>query len=269
MQTAFRKSIKRVLKSVGVDVRRAVDGKAVPLRFPPEFAHSDKAVFALIREKNLTMVSNERLTATILACHYVCDRGIEGDFVECGVWRGGNSIAAASVFKSRSVNRSVYLFDTFEGMTEPTDDDKMVANGSSAMDIFRKRRRDDRTDWCYAPIDEVSGHFAAAGLLGTNVHLVKGDVQDTLEREELLPRKISVLRLDTDWYESTRRELEVLYPRLSEGGVLLLDDYGFWAGAKKAVDEYFIENRNRPLLQNVDVSGRLGIKVSVTPERRQ
>lgn len=262
MPKTLRKSVKRALKWAGVDVRRAVDDKAVPLGFPPEFTDKDKAIFALIREKRLTMVSNERLSATFLACHYVCDRGIEGDFVECGVWRGGNSLAAANVFKSRSADRSVYLFDTFEGMTEPTDDDKMVANGSSAMDIFRKRRKDDRTDWCYASIDEVSSHFAAAGLLDANVHLVKGDVQDTLGRDELLPRKISVLRLDTDWYESTRRELEVLYPRLSEGGVLLLDDYGFWEGAKKAVDEYFHENRNRPLLQNVDVSGRLGIKVS-------
>jgi predicted O-methyltransferase YrrM len=96
-------------------------------------------------------------------------------------------------------------------------------------------------------------------LLSPSVRFVEGDVVQSLKIESNLPESISVLRLDTDWYESTRAELEVLYPRLSPGGVLIIDDYGHWGGAKKAVDEYF-RGRPKPLLQYTDYTGRMGVK---------
>jgi hypothetical protein len=114
-------------------------------------------------------------------------------------------------------------------------------------------------EWCYASLDDVKSNFARRGL-GPNVHFVAGDVSQTLEGD-LLPDKIAILRLDTDFYDSTRKELEVLYPRLSIGGCLLIDDYGHWSGARKATDEYFNQARNRPFLQYVDSTGRTAVKV--------
>jgi predicted O-methyltransferase YrrM len=116
----------------------------------------------------------------------------------------------------------------------------------------------DETGWCYASLDQVSQNFAAAGLSTKTSHFVKGDVMETLK--DNLPEQISVLRLDTDWYESTRFELEVLYPRLSKGGVLIIDDYGHWSGSRKATDEYF-SSIQAPLLNRVNDQVRLCIKV--------
>jgi len=91
-----------------------------------------------------------------------------------------------------------------------------------------------------------------------NIFLIKGKVEDTLKNKRKLPKKISILRLDTDFYESTKIELEILFPRLVKGGVLIVDDYGFWKGAKKAVDEYFCSYRQ--FMHYVDHSCRLLIK---------
>src|SRR5262249_6800965 len=119
---------------------------------------------------------------------------------------------------------------------------------------------DTHNEWCYASLDDVRNNFVNVGLLSNNVVFVQGDVTQTLANEENLPKSISVLRLDTDWYESTKKELEVLYPRLNRGGVLLIDDYGYWAGSKQATDEFFAKNQNRPFLQYTDSSGRLAVK---------
>jgi predicted O-methyltransferase YrrM len=112
--------------------------------------------------------------------------------------------------------------------------------------------------WAYASIDDVKTNFSNFGLLSTNVKFVEGDVLQTLD--QTIPDKISVLRLDTDWYESTKKEMETLYKKIVPHGVIMIDDYGHWGGSKKAVDEYFNENNNRPFLQYIDYTGRLGIK---------
>ncbi len=92
------------------------------------------------------------------------------------------------------------------------------------------------------------------------LEFIQGDVFDTLRCIEKLPDEISVLRLDTDWYESTKFELETLYPRLSQRGVLIIDDYGYWEGARKAVDEFFLKMPYKPLFNVVDSTGRSAIK---------
>jgi hypothetical protein len=86
-----------------------------------------------------------------------------------------------------------------------------------------------------------------------------GKVEDTIPAD--IPEKIALLRLDTDWYESTKHELIHLFPRLQKGGVLIIDDYGFWKGARKAVDEYFAENNIQILLNRIDDTGRMAIKL--------
>jgi hypothetical protein len=98
----------------------------------------------------------------------------------------------------------------------------------------------------------------STGYPADRLHLVQGKVEDTLPGAA--PARIALLRLDTDWYESTRHELVHLYPRLVPNGVLIIDDYGDWVGAKEAVDEYFAAQPFQPFLSRMDHTGRLAIK---------
>ena len=228
--------------------------------FPIEFDEQDKRVVSYVLDRELTMVSAERLFATLMACKHVCASGIEGDFVECGVWRGGNALIAGDVFGRMAPSRSVYLFDTFAGMTTPSEHDVLVSTGASAMDKYLKMQNVSHNDWCFASVEDVAGNLRSYGISSDRVRLIKGDVLQTLRSEENLPEKCAVLRLDTDWYESTRMELEVMWPRLQPGGVLIVDDYGHWGGARKAVDEFFAGFPSKPFLIRSDHEGRIAVK---------
>lgn len=251
------KTMKKLLTSLGL-IGRAQGKVQNATRFPVECDAGDRAILEYIVDNGLTMVSLERLFTTLMACKHVCEAAVEGDFVECGVWRGGNSILAADVFRRAQQERRTWLFDTFAGMTEPTDDD-VKYNGHGARETFVKKQRASHNDWCYASLEDVQESFRRRDL-SRHARFVKGDVLQTLADPQSLPDRISVLRLDTDWYESTRAELEVLYPRLVRGGVLIVDDYGDWQGARKAVDEYF-QTVPRPFLQYTDATGRVGVKI--------
>ncbi len=249
--------MKKLLTALGLRKGPA----ATPLaseRFPVECDAADRQILEHVISSGLSMTSRERLFTTLMACHHVCAAGVEDDFVERGVWRGGNSLLAADVFQRRGKERLTWLFDTFKGMTEPSADD-VKYDGTSARGTFDRKQKKDHSDWCYASIEDVQSSFQKRGLQ-QRARFVMGDVLATLDDPAHLPERISVLRLDTDWYESTRKELQVLYPRLDRGGVLIIDDYGYWGGAKKAVDEYF-ENVARPFLQYTDATGRVGIKI--------
>ncbi len=251
----LKKSIRAGLQTLGFDLRR----QPTSLRFPVEFSDVEKKAFDYVRAHHLSMVSDERLFATILACKHVIEQEIPGDFVECGVFRGGNAILAKMMFDAYGVDRKVWLFDTFLGMTEPLDVDVDSSSGAPAIEHYEKMKRGGHNDWVYCPLDQVQANFANARLLDEKVIFVQGDVLTTLDSEPL-PTAIAVLRLDTDWYESTKKELEVLYPRVTTGGALLIDDYGHFQGAQKATDEYFTGVLSRPLLNYTDYTGRIGVK---------
>lgn len=209
------------------------------------------------------MGSRERLIATIKACKHAVLAQIDGDFVECGVWRGGNSIAAKLTFENYGSDKKVWLFDTFTGMTPPTEADTTRFSDQTAEERFQEAQRASYNDWCFASLADVRANFEAAGADLSGVRFVVGDVTHTMADKQNLPQAISVLRLDTDFYVSTKTELEVLYPRLSVGGSLLIDDFGHWDGARRAVEEYFdaLPAGSRPLLHFTDYSGRMGVKV--------
>jgi O-methyltransferase len=156
---------------------------------------------------------------------------IEGSFVECGIWKGGNIIVAKKFYDSVKDFRQIYGYDTFTGMTPPSKED-----GEKAIEKYKNKK-----NWCLSPYDEVLENFSKFGINPKEITLVQGEVEKTLLIEENLPEKIAVLRLDTDFYSSTKIELEVLYPRLVTGGYLIVDDYGHWEGSRKAVNEYFTE----------------------------
>lgn len=199
-----------------------------------------------------TMVDTSGAYAAWEAVNYVAQRNIRGAFVECGVWRGGISMLMAIRAIKLREKRTKFLYDTFEGMSEPTEHDS-DKHGSNAATLLKQSERIDENNsvWAYASKQAVVNNFLTVGLAVEDVHLVKGKVEDTIPQSA--PNEIAILRLDTDWYESTRHELEHLYPRLQQGGVLLIDDYGYWAGCRKAVDEYFSEQCAKPymtILQN-------------------
>lgn len=218
---------------------------------------SDSEVSVLRQFSPFTMTSVERQWALVKAVKYVDAEKIPGDFVECGVWRGGNVMIAKTLSKGSPVSRKFYLFDTFAGMSAPTDADKSHT-GHDASVTFKERVKADHVDWVYASLEDVRANFQNAGLIDESVVFVKGKVEDTLKESRNLPDKISILRLDTDFYESTRAELEILYPRLQSGGILIVDDYGHWRGARQAVDEYFKDSNL--LMFRIDYTARMMIK---------
>jgi len=223
-----------------------------------ELSDNEKDLLYYVENNSLSMTSREQLISTIFSCKYAVENNIPGDFVECGVWRGGHAILAAGIFKLYNSDKKIWLFDTFEGFID--------ANISpSVYDVINKDNMRVTTEsyynikHCGNSIEKVAENFVKYNLLSDNIYFIKGDVLQTLTYNNV-PTKISVLRLDTDWYDSTLKELETLYPVLSTGGVLIVDDYGIYSGLRKAVDDYF-SNKKKPLLQYIDNQGRLGIKV--------
>ncbi|HEY5627302.1 MAG TPA: TylF/MycF/NovP-related O-methyltransferase [Nitrospira sp.] len=205
------------------------------------------------------MTSPERIRALCSAVRYIEVAGIEGAIVECGVWRGGSMMAVARTLMNRgTTNRDLYLFDTFEGMSEPGIHD-VATTGETAKELLdcSSRTQEDMV-WCYAPLEQVKQAMSLTEYPAARIQFVQGRVEDTLRK--VFPDNIALLRLDTDWYESTRHELEQLFPRLSRGGVLILDDYGHWQGARRAVDEYLHDHQIKMLLHPIDYTGRIGVK---------
>ena len=212
--------------------------------------------------KNHTMVSIPNLYALYSSVKYIINNKIPGDIVECGVWRGGCMMLVAILLKKyQVVHKKIYLYDTFEGMPAPGNNDIDVLK-NKAIDYFNKfKLSENNSDWCYADLDSVMANMDSTGYPAHNICYIKGKVEDSLQ-ENLPIDKLSLLRLDTDWYDSTIVELDLLYPILIDGGILFIDDYGHWQGARKATDEYFNQRNIKPLFFRVDYTCRLITKVS-------
>ncbi len=244
-----KRMIRGAMRPLGLDLVRYE-------RFPPDLSEADRAVVARIA--GFTMTSMERQVSLVQACRYVVRRGLEGCFVECGVWRGGSSMAAALTFAQEgATDRELFLFDTFEGMTPPGAVDR-TADGVPAQ-THLDRDVDRQVVWCVAGLEDVRRNLASTGYPEDRIQLIRGPVEQTIPMHAPAG-PIAVLRLDTDWYQSTRHELEHLFPRLVDGGVLIVDDYGHWSGARTAVDEYLATLPNRYYLHRIDYTGRLLVK---------
>jgi len=230
----------------------------LPPVLPPDF---DPELEAIVRRvRRYTMTTPRRIAALCDGVEYVVRREVPGAIAECGVWRGGSMMAVALTLRRLGVtDRDLYLFDTFRGMPPPTPEDtRSLYDGYSPVKHWRKRERGELNTWHYVPAERVRAAVLSTGYPAERVHLVEGRVEDTLPAEA--PGELALLRLDTDWYESTRHEMEHLYPRLRSGGVLLLDDYGHYEGARRAIDEYFAERGERLLLSRIDYTGRIAVK---------
>lgn len=210
------------------------------------------------RVKPYTMTSVERVVALCQSIAYLENHAIRGAVVECGVWKGGSTMAAALALLTRaSTQRQLFLFDTFAGMTEPAEVD-VDLEGRSARDLMRQWTAEADHIRAKCSLSDVKQALMQTRYPWEKLIFVQGDVENTLPRHA--PERIALLRLDTDWYDSTYHELTHLYPRLVEGGILIVDDYGHWQGAKQAVDDYFREHDIDADLRSIDYTGRLVLK---------
>lgn len=220
-----------------------------------DFTNFEKEVIQKV--KPYTMTSPERIVSLMRAVEYIKKNDIAGSVVECGVWKGGSMMAALLKLKSYNENREVYLYDTYEGMSAPIEYDKSFRN-ESAQEAYNVQSDYWERIKCISSLEEVQRNLASTGYPSRKIHFIKGKVEDTIPNT--IPDKIAILRLDTDWYESTLHELQHLYPKLQTGGILIIDDYGHWQGCRKAVDEYFETHNIKMYLSRIDYTCRIGIK---------
>lgn len=225
---------------------------------PPDFSADTEKIWEAV--KPFTMTSPERVSALVDAVQYLTRSGIEGDFVECGVWKVGSTMAMAlALMDQGSKDRDLWLYDTFAGMPAPTEIDIEYTGRTGREKYSEHKNSANSSDWYLSPIDEVRRNILQTGYDVDRIHFVKGKVEDTIPTE--LPKKIALLRLDTDWYASTKHELIHLFPLVQPRGVVIIDDYGHWQGSKKAVDEYMNGNHISIFWHRIDYTGRIGVKV--------
>jgi O-methyltransferase len=257
--SGWRKRANRMLTSAtGYRLTRAPAEAPRPAakreRFPADFDEDQRAIIAAVRP--YTMTGNAKLHALITATRYIQEHAIPGAVVECGVWRGGSMHAVARTLdKAGDHSRDLYLFDTFEGMSEPSEHDRRH-DGRTAAQLLAASDRSARV-WAEASLDDVRDGFTQVPYPAERIHYVPGTVEETVPGQA--PEQIALLRLDTDWYESTKHELEHLYDRLVPGGVLIIDDYGSWQGSKLATDEFMATVEKPPLMLRAG-TGRIGVK---------
>lgn len=208
-----------------------------------------------------TQTGLERLFTLIRATQYIVKNRIAGDFVECGVWKGGSIMAMAMTLDSLGETRDLFLFDTFTGMPPGTEFDVDLEGNNERWyreesDPYIHVGKGEA--WNAASLDEVKKNLASFLSTRQRFHVVQGKVEETVPARA--PERIALLRLDTDFYTSTKHGLSHLYPRLVEKGILIMDDYGHFLGARKAADEYFDGQDPAILLQRIDYTGVIGIK---------
>lgn len=248
----IKKNIKKILLFFNLKVTKINKNSE---NFPIEA--EDKIKEFINCSRKFSMTGRERMYLLSQAVLNTKNNNLDGDFVECGVWRGGNILLFKLLNDFYNLNKNIFAYDTYEGMTPPQDID-ITSSGVSAETLMKNTKKKDEKHniHCFSELDQVKNNILLYSNLN-NINFVKGPVEKTLFNENNLPNKISILRLDTDFYNSTKIELERLFPRVVSGGVLIIDDYGFWKGARKAVDEYF---NKKKWLHIVDSTCRYLIK---------
>jgi len=253
-----KSTLRKAVQQTGFDVIRRRPGF--------EAVGMDALAVATIRETSpYTMTDPSKVFGLIQAVRYLVTNKIPGDIVECGVWAGGSAMAAArTLLQLGDTSRHLYLFDTFEGMSPPTGAD-IAPDGQTAEHLLANSDpKDPESAWSIVPLEKVKENVAQIDYPADKIHFVKGMVEDTVPAAA--PERIALLRLDTDWYESTRHEMEHLFPRISPSGVLIVDDYGWWKGSQQAVDAYIATHRIPLLLTRLGPEGgAIGVVPAVSP----
>ena len=250
----MRKILKKIFEILGYKISKIKKDK-----YPIDIPNETIKIYEEIEP--YTATSLERVNALLQSVVYITENNIDGEIVECGVWKGGSCMAVAiKLMELEQKTREIWLYDTFEGMTEPTNHDIEIETGKKGKELLDgiDKNTDKYNMWAYAPQEVIINNMKKTGYPTDNIKYIAGNVEKTLKERK--PKKIALLRLDTDWYESTKAELEELDPHVENGGIIIIDDYGHFEGAKRAVDEYFEKEDNKPLLNRIDYTGRLIVK---------
>jgi hypothetical protein len=226
---------------------RLVDARSAMLAakdalLPGEFARLYRQV------QPYTMCSRARLRGLHGAVRHALDCRIPGDVVECGTARGGSGAMMGLLLRAEP-HRTLWLFDTFEGLPPPTYDDPDYQIAKTFVGT------------CRGDLGDVAKLIEQLRLTA-QTRLVKGLFQETVPKSPI--PVIAVLHLDGDWYWSVKVCLDHLYDRVSPGGIIQIDDYGHWAGARRAVHDFFRQRGLRLKLKYLDYTGRQFVKPSVS-----
>ena len=200
-----------------------------------------------------TMVSYQRLSNVYDLAELAENNKIDGAFVECGVWKGGCAAVMAFVAEKAKSNRKVWLFDSFEGLPEPTIEDGNMAKDYANNKASGKLKT---INECVSSLEDVKEvFFKILKINPRNIAIKKGWFQNTLPiaKNEIGP--IFILRLDGDWYESTKCCLDNLYDSVVSGGYIIIDDYGYWEGSRGALDKFFKERKINADITKIDCTG--------------
>ena len=255
----IKQSIKKILSFFSYEIKKIQKPNIITLN--TNKTNQFNNFYEICKNESLN-VSKERFLSLYQSINYICKNDIKGDLVECGVFMGGSAMMmcyAMNEFGAINNNKKLWLYDTYSGMANPSIYDENILNQNATSELKNIKKQENKKDiWAYSPLSYVKKNIEKTNIKNENVLFVKGLVEETLIDQK--PEKISLLRLDTDFYESTKIELEKLYPLLEVGGILIIDDYGHWKGCKKAVDEYF-ENKQNIFFQQIDYSGIIGVKI--------
>ena len=185
------------------------------------------------------------------AINYILSNNIEGVIIECGVESGKFEHIWINELMKHGAVRDIYLYDTFGGLTKPSEYDytcdgarlySMTSN--QVLNRWEKNIINKKLNkWCYTPLEKVKARLESTGYPKERLHYIVGDVMETLKDKTTIPEKIAILLLDTDWYESSKFELEQMYDNVVPGGVIIFDDYYHWDGQRRATDDFFASRK--------------------------
>lgn len=221
----------------------------VSLRY---FSDSDGAMVGRVHKiMPYSLVGTGGLEVTDWAARHVIDQGVPGDMIELGVARGGcAALLGMQIAQPAVTGRTLWLFDSYEGLPEPGEND-YVEEGDATGDHVRPLPAGS----CYGALEEVRWLVLdKCGVPEDRVEFVKGWFENTVPETKDRIEKVSVLRMDGDWYDSTMISLEAFYDKVSPGGIVIIDDYESCIGSKRAVDE-FIATRSLPVTLQPDGRG--------------
>ncbi len=241
---------------MGYDLVRRRPGRGLDGSALHDLDDEVRATWEAVRPYTLTSI--ERVTALVHGVRHLVRTGIEGDLVECGVWRGGSMLAVVrTLLAEGDTSRTCWLYDTFTRMPPPGERDYDVWGQHASTYFEGDVDPHDTEGYRYLPLADVQALLRGTGYPAERLRFVPGLVEETIPAQA--PERIALLRLDTDWYESTAHELRHLLPRVVDGGLLLVDDYGQFVGARQAVDEALAELTPTPFLHRIDWTGRLAV----------
>ena len=242
--------IKKILKKIFSDKNNSYQDMIIEM---------DSKSEALIKASSEYTFKSKLEMWTVICClRNIINQKIDGDIVETGVWKGGTLILVKKILEDYEAKKKIIGFDTFEGGFEkPSELDKKIRYG------FKEKGNLYNKTFNYKKFETSSLNNTLSNIKKNcknieELYLIKGKIENTLEKENI--KKISLLMLDTDYYESTKFALEKLYDKVSQNGIIYIDDYGNWKGAKQAVDEFFEKKKINPFLIRTSSASRIFIK---------